>query len=501
MGKRSRAKRREQRQARADSLVNVPDLTGDVVRSARADGWENLITMVGTSRDKRGATQAGAPVDLTQDQCEALYHGNDTAHRICRVPAEIMTRAWVRLKVDGDPEADGEARADLIRYTHRHLETLRAKKRFCEALTAARKTGGSIIFIGADTGTNDDPALELDVSRVRAVRFLTVFDRFEVKIGEWDRDPVSPTYGEPLYYIVGNGTRIHASRVLRFDGTDTSRMRRRHNGGWCDSVFVRMFEALRGYGATWDAVEVLMQDFAQMIVKLKGLAEAMATGGEAAIKGRLELMDLSRSVMNALVMDAEHEEAKREATPTAGLPELLTQWMYRLASAAEMPMTLLFGTSPGGLNATGESDTRNWYDTVSAWQEAQLGPQVERLFEIVLAAREGPSGGRPPESWHYEFVPLWQMSEREKAELHKIQAEADAQYIELGVVTEGEVAASRFAGDEYSTDTRLDLKARSLLERTEAAEEAVRQEAAAKAEALKAKGEGLADGGDPSDGA
>jgi hypothetical protein len=53
------------------------------------------------------------------------------------------------------------------------------------------------------------------------------------------------------------------------------------------------------------------------------------------------------------------------------------------------------------------------------------------------------------------------MTEKEQAEVRKIQADTDAIYIDTGVVAEDEITYSRFGGGEYSTDTILDLEKRN----------------------------------------
>ncbi len=464
---------------------NQPSLRADAgAPDARLDGWINFLTKMGDeNRDKRLASYFGQPRTLnTYPELEALFHGNDLANRICTLPAVEMTREWFELKIDApdgeEAQKTADERAALSQDIQQQLQTLGAQSKITEALTWARLFGGSIVYIGADTGPADDPELPLDPTSVQAVRFLTVMDRHEVRIVEWDGDPLSPTYGDPLFYEVITsttrkgtplrfGSKIHASRVLHFDGTKTTRRRKRmFNTGWADSIFVKLYDVMRGYGHTWESVETLMADFAQAVIKIKGLAEMMATHGEDKVKARLDLMDTSRSVLRALMLDADFEDYERKPTPLTGLPDLIDRWLYRVASAAGVPITLLFGMSPGGLNATGESDTRFFYDMICTQQEEMLRPQLEKLLRIMLSAAQGPTKGKEPDSWSFDFVPLWQMSDKEKAELRRTQADTDSKYFDMAVLTQDEIAASRFGGDDYSLETSLDLEARNTMKRT-----------------------------------
>ena len=61
------------------------------------------------------------------------------------------------------------------------------------------------------------------------------------------------------------------------------------------------------------------------------------------------------------------------------------------AGAADIPVTRLLGQSPAGLSATGDSDTRNYYDMIAARQELDLRPQ----FGAPRPADPGVRGDRP----------------------------------------------------------------------------------------------------------
>ena len=71
------------------------------------------------------------------------------------------------------------------------------------------------------------------------------------------------------------------------------------------------------------------------------------------------------------------------------------------------------------------------------------------------------------------FNPLWQMTEAERVDIRLKQSQADVAYINAQVLTPEEVASSRFGGDAYSIETKLDLEARAAFEaELEAAESA-----------------------------
>ncbi|KAG1245205.1 hypothetical protein G6F68_015155 [Rhizopus microsporus] len=82
-------------------------------------------------------------------------------------------------------------------------------------------------------------------------------------------------------------------------------------------------------------------------------------------------------------------------------------------------MTRLLGQSPGGLNASGESDLRNYYARISSNQELVLQPSLQILDECLIRSA---LGSRPPEVF-YNWRSLWQTTDTERAAIGKTTAE------------------------------------------------------------------------------
>ena len=136
-----------------------------------------------------------------------------------------------------------------------------------------------------------------------------------------------------------------------------------------------------------------------------------------------------KGLVNALVIDKE-EDWDRKQLSFAQLPELMQQYLQIAAGAADIPATRLLGQAPAGLNATGESDIRNYYDRIAAEQRVTLGPALRRLDEaLILSAL----GTRPPEV-RYEWAPLWQLGATEAAAMAKTKADTSASYAASGLI-------------------------------------------------------------------
>jgi phage-related protein (TIGR01555 family) len=457
--------------------------------ATRMDEWESVITGLGRSRDKRvGARLATAAPITNREELQNLFVGDDIAATLAELPAGEMVREWFDLKIDDAKDVDEtvrgpelqtlEQRISLPKQMEQKQQELGAKAHFFHGIVMGRVFGGSLMFMGVDDGGTGVESMRepLDEGNIKSFNFLRVFDRFDVDVAEADGNPASPTFGEPSLYrlrpqvthrgVFGNTAPsseilVHASRFIRFDGVQTTRDRMIRNSGWADSVYTRTMQVIRDYNMAWAGISHLITDFSQAVFKMRGLMEALKAGEGDLVVQRLINMDMCRSVARAVPIDADGEGFSREQTPVSGLPELMDRFGLRLATAARMPVSLLLGQSPSGLQATGDADISFFYDQISAKQETELRPKIERFLRLLFLDKSGPTQGQEPENWSFTFNPLWQLDAKEEADLRKTQAETDEVYLQNGVVTTAEIAASRFGGDTYSPDTTLDSQTRA----------------------------------------
>ena len=404
----------------------------------RNDSWQNLLAGLGTTRDKLTHSYLSPDGFLPSSYLENLYLHDDIAARICDLLPNEMLRQGFSISVNDKPFSWNNL-AEILR----------------DALVKSRIFGSSFIYMGANDGQAQEQPLV--TSKVKGLRFLNVLTPKELSHHQSYDDANTANFGQPEIYRLNTSsaystTFIHESRLIPFYGTPPLNQKQ-----FPPSVLQRLYPVLQHFHTAWQATAHLMTDAAQGIFKLKGLHSAVASNRSEELLKRMELVDMSRSVSRSILLDAEDEEFRRDSYGFSGIPEILEKMMLRLAAAARLPVSLLMGQAPAGMNATGESDTRFFYDQVRAEQEA-LKSKIERLVKIQY--------GEEAIKVAIDFPALWQMTDREKAELRRMEAETDRIYLQEGVLLPEEVAIKRFSDGDFA----IDLNSRAELAHLERSE-------------------------------
>lgn len=397
--------------------------------------WQNNATGYGTSRDKTTYTQFRGyqPIDLIT--LSNLYHGYDMAARVCNIVPDEEFRLPFEVFVGEDPINERIAA---------ELERINARERMLEARIWGQLYGGCALVFGGDDGLGaGDP---INVSGLKSLDWLQVVDRRYL----W---PVSyyqngPKAGTPDRYVLSQtwvGVNagafvIHESRMIRFPGARTSQREKNLNASWDYSILDRVYPTLRMFEGIWKGIEILVTDGPQAVYKVKGLFDKILAGQEAAMQQRFAMIDTWRSVLRAILIDADQESFERQTVTFSGLDQILNQATMRLAASLDIPPARLGGPRVSGLNASDDNDLRAFYDRVASSQESILGPRIKDLVRVILATL-----GRSDlnDKIQLKFKPLYTPSALEQAQERAATATADSTYIQAGVFTPEEVALSR----------------------------------------------------------
>ncbi len=421
------------------------------LRAAANDSIQNFQAGLGaTAYDKSAFNDYSVVTGISELRANSMYRGDWLCARIVNSVADDMTRAWLECTWDG--KDDQEEYTDQIEAAE---QALGVQAKVNEAIKWARLYGGGAIILGIKGQKLSEP-LDLETVRKGSLSLLHVMDRWRLAAtGMNDEDTESPNFGNPLHYtLYQSAEEVHWSRVIRFDGRVLPWYEWQRNGRWHDSELQALMTNVQDYAATRAATASLVFESNVDIIKTPDLAANHASDdGTAIVTDRYQSMVIMKSINRALILDKD-EEYQQKQVSFAGINEVLEKFMVDVCGACDIPMTRLFGRSPGGLNATGDSDLRNYYDHISARQNSAVRPQLMRLYEVLVRST---IGSMPPD-FGIRFNPLWQVSDLDRAQIDKLRMETDAGYINAGVLTEGMVAKELKDRGTYRTLEDEDVK-------------------------------------------
>jgi phage-related protein (TIGR01555 family) len=372
------------------------------------------------------------PLTRIRTLVEWMYRGQFVCKNAIDVIPEDMTRQGVIL--------NGPMKPKDIRKMDAEATKLNLWTSVRSVLKWSRLYGGCLGFIII---ANQDPSTPLRIETVGKDQFKGIFP-----LDRWMVDPslellvtdfASPQFGKPMFYRVTADApalprmKIHHSRVIRLVGNELPYWQAIQENLWGLSVLETIQDRINAFDIGSSGAAQLIDKSFIRTYKLKGLKELVGSN-EVAMEGVRALLEVMRSqqgIEGVTLMDLEDEYEGHEHAAFAGLAEILQEFRQQLSGALQMPQTKLFGTSPAGMNATGESDMRNYYDMIKARQIADLLYPMTVVYQLMAQSL----GIKWNEEMSIAFKSLWQPTELEKATIAKTITETILAAEEKGTVS------------------------------------------------------------------
>jgi phage-related protein (TIGR01555 family) len=362
-----------------------------------------------------------------------LYRENWVVKRLIDVVPEDMTKSWYRIKSQLPPDRKQQI-TRLERVT-------RIRERVLEGMKWGRLYGGAVAVIVID-GHDDilDQPLDYDTIMPGSFKGLIIVDRWSgvspsLSIVENVDDP---EFGLPEYYTIstatfGFGVNVHHSRILRFTGRHLPYIEELAETYWGTSELEHVYSEIVKYDNTSYNIAALVFSANLKIYKMDGF-EQLGTAPQSVIRDLYNTLTMMNYMMNSQGMQIMGKEDAFETQQFsfAGLSDIYELFMLDVSGASEIPVTRLFGRSPAGMNATGESDMQNYYDSIEEKQEAYLKPVIDRLLPILCMSELFSI----PDDLDFEFEPIRRPSEDEKKTISTQVTTAISTMFNAGVISQ-----------------------------------------------------------------
>ena len=408
------------------------------------DGLENVVNGMGTANTQSHYDKYKFDYSVQWPELEAAFQDNWIARQIVELPVLDMLREWRNFttKEDTGKLEEGEKHFDIRSI----LE---------EILVNGRLYGGSGAVAILKGQKLSDP---LDIESIKKgdlERFEVVSAANLTGNGDYEINLLSPNYMLPKMYLVkGTSEPVHHTRVIRDFGEYLPKnLRMNMHSGWGDSTLRKCFRALKGADSAYEAAIEMMKRCNYDILKIEGLRNMLSTGSEQEVMKRLQLHGMSMSAFGFSFTDKEGEEIERLSYAFGGIADMLGALNTFLSGAADIPVVRLFGTSAKGMNATGEGDLKNYYDSLAGKQESKGRKLLTQLDEIWIRSWLG----YMPDDYGFDWNPLQQPSSKEIAEANLANMNHDAMAIDAGVLHKYHVVKRlQQTGDYVITDEEVE---------------------------------------------
>ena len=460
MGKKKRSGSQRQVACRGPDPGKQAEILASMNRSPGSglisDGYSNAAAFLGADSPLL-SSGTFLPSGLTGNTrlLTNIYRESWVAARIIDTPAEDMTRAWYSLTGDLTEEDIAEIKELEARHS--------VKQELTDAIRYARLYGGAlaVIVIRGEEDELDTP-LNMDALMPECFQGLLVLDRTQgiSPSTELVTDLDDPDYGLPEYYTVDVDTEemdcvaIHHSRVLRFTGRELPRMETVAEDYWGASELEHVMDELQKYSATSANIAQLVFQANITTLKMSNFGDRMALGTETAKRAVSHMIEEENRFRTSfgLQLLSKDDALENHSYNFAGLTEIYEAFMMDIAGAAEIPATKLFGRSPQGLDSTGESDLRNYYEMIAGLQERHLRPALERLLPVMAIS----CFGFLPDQMDFVFNPLATQTPLERAELVDKMSSSVIEAYKAGIISrESAVEELKARGEAYAAWTKI----------------------------------------------
>lgn len=410
------------------------------LRAIANDGFDNFVSRLGLNNDNTlsAGTYEFNLVTRQRTKLEAAYRGSWIVGQVVDCVAEDMTRAGIDITTnDGDEEI-------------KDFQTYMSRKKIWDSLANLIKWGrlyGGAIGVMQIRGQKLDTPLDPKTVSKDQFQGLIVYDRWMLNPSLSNVINEGPDMGLPAFYQIVNQLNqmepnaptptgeinVHHSRCIRYTGIDLPWFQAITEMMWGESILERLWDRLISFDSATMSSANLIERANNRMVGIDGLREIIAAGGEAqkGLLAQFEMMQQLQTNMGLTLLD-KNDEYKTDSYTFAGLSDLMLNFGQQLSGASGIPLVRLFGQSPAGLNSTGESDIRMYYDNINSQQESKLRNPFETLLKVLWQSKFGTP---QPEDLEFNFTPLWQMDAVDKANVAKTNTETVAGAYEAGLTT------------------------------------------------------------------
>lgn len=414
---------------------------------------------------------ANSTVDRGAGQTTALtsnspYYNNNFLYRYQQW-ANLYETSWEARKIIDIP-VDDCMRQETVReglapedeqLISIYWEKLQVERQLRRCLKQERLLGGSVllaVMMLQDGEKLSEPLNSKNIAK-GDLKALNVVDLVKLSRTQTSFNPFEADY-DTIDTLSINGIEVHSSRMIVFDGDalfgrNSQRIMNnfRYNPlGFGDSKLAPLYDTLVRALGTQQAAYHLVNMSSILLMTVENLRNLKAVDNVAMDKLKQVMEQVS--IYNAAIVDGKDVDVNFKTTSFGSVPELLQTYVQFLSAASDIPQTRFLGASADGMNATGEGDSRNYYDMVDTLREKKRKPAEKKILDWIGSSIWGYKiWKQKSKNLKLSYPPLWNLDAVQEAQRDETIVRTITSMFQAGMISAETAVAELNARELFDT--------------------------------------------------
>ena len=398
------------------------------------DGFQNIYKSLGSEKDITTNTSYTRNPYITQNyqMLNGLYT-NWIGGKAVDIPIEDAFRGGRNFNYEDQ---------DALHEYEEYLKRMKIDTKLEMAMKWAKIFGSAVAIIISKDDEMDQPLIPANIKQ-GDIQDIIVLDRWQLFSMDINRNPLSSNYLQPnYYYVTKTASAIHHSRVLRFDGLDTTLYDKEIMNGWSLSIYERLYKSMQNAQMSPDLLINLLVQSNLDVYHIEGLNDAIIDGNDELAIKRISTAQMGKSILNGVALDSK-DQYTNISKSFSGLDGVHNIFIDIMCASVDIPKTRFMNIQSSGLANDGTGDLKFYYDRIEANERGILRDAYEFLDNILTRSLFGEKL-----ELSFEFESLFQMTPEQKSVIRNRDAQTNQIYLDKGVMSEIEVKEI-LAQDDY----------------------------------------------------
>ena len=359
----------------------------------------------------------------------ALVSQHWLVDKACTMPARDAMRHGYDIATTEEDELD----PDVIEYIKKRDKEMAIKQNCVEFVRFNRIFGVRIALPIIETNEKDFYTQPFNIDGVKpgSYKGISQIDPYWIT-PELDfqsgANPASMHFYEPTWWRI-NGVRIHRSHLLVIrNGQVPDILKPSYLYG---GIPLPQKICERIYAAERTANEAPQMAVSKRTTYMK-MDTTQAIANQAAFERKMQWFTQNRDNYGVKIGGLT-DEMEQFDTSLSDFDDLIMTQYALVAAIADVPVTKLLGTSPGGFNSGGEYEGDSYHEFLETIQMNDMQPLIERHHQLLMKSEIQPKFGKD-----FEIVVVWNSTDtptaKEQAEINSIKATTAKTYAEAGAL-------------------------------------------------------------------